>query len=186
VRIIPLVDAPPLYRLVIDQPLKLQLTLPERHRTEVKLGQLVELEVESHPNQLFKANISRINPAVDRDNRTFTVEILVPNEDRKLSSGSFAKANIVIRDDAQAITVPEEAIVTFAGISKVFVLEGEKVRPVTIKPGASKIITEGNRQRTWVQIEGAIKPGMTLVTSGFTRLADGITVKVRSAAEKQS
>ena len=55
VRIIPLVDAPPLFRLVIDRPLKLQVTLAERHLSVVKVGQTVELEVEAYPTEKFTA-----------------------------------------------------------------------------------------------------------------------------------
>ena len=47
VRVIPFADAPPLFRLVIDRPLKLQVTLAERHLSAVRPGQAVELEVEA-------------------------------------------------------------------------------------------------------------------------------------------
>ena len=183
VRIIPLVDAPPMFRLVIDRTLKLQLTLPERHRTEVKVGQPVELEVESYPGEIFAATVSRINPSIDRTSRTFAVEILVPNADRRLGAGSFAKANIITLENAGAITVPEEAIVNFAGISKVFLIEKDTVRSVTVRPGQASVVKEGNRQRNWVEIEGNIKPGATVVTSGFSRLADGSLAVIRTEKE---
>ncbi|WP_020473187.1 efflux RND transporter periplasmic adaptor subunit [Zavarzinella formosa] len=182
VRIIPLVDAPPMFRLVIDRPLKLQLTLPERHRTEVKLGQTVELEVESYPGEIFSAAVSRINPAIERSSRTFAVEIIVPNADRRLGAGSFAKANIITKEDAKAVTVPEEAIISFAGISRIFIMDGDKVKAVPVKTGTTTVIKEGDRQRTWVEVEGNLKPGAAVVTSGFSRLADGMTANVRTDA----
>lgn len=184
VRIIPLVDAPPMFRLVIDRPLKLQLTLPERHRTEVKLGQTVELEVESYPGEIFAASVSRINPSIDRTNRTFGIEIIVPNADRRLGAGSFAKANVITKQDSKALTVPEESIVNFAGISKVYVVEKDKVRAVNVTVGSPTVVKEaGNRQRVWVEIEGTIKPGEAVVTSGFSRLAGGSVVKIRTETE---
>src|SRR5438874_1789078 len=38
-----------LFKLVIDRPLKLQATVPERHRAEVRVGQGAEFEVEAYP-----------------------------------------------------------------------------------------------------------------------------------------
>jgi RND family efflux transporter MFP subunit len=179
VRIVPLTDAPPLFRLVIDRPLKLQVTLAERHLSEVKIGQPVELEVEAYPGETFRGTIARVNRSVDRSSRTFTVEVVVPNEDRRLSAGSFVKATIVTKTNDRAITVPEEAIVNFAGVTKVFVVDGDKVREVQLKIGVPMIITEGQRKRTWIEVEGNLPAGSKVATSGQARLADGVTVRSR-------
>jgi multidrug efflux pump subunit AcrA (membrane-fusion protein) len=182
VRIIPLVDAPPLLRLVLDRPLRLQVTIPERHKAEVKVGQDVELEVESHPKERFAAKVARVNPAVDRASRTFMVEMLVPNADRKLSAGSFTRATIVTQVDDPAPTVPEEALVNYAGVTKVFVLLDGKAKEVMVKTGASVVATDGKRKRTWVEVvgeSGELPAAAKVVTSGFARLADGVAAKVR-------
>jgi RND family efflux transporter MFP subunit len=179
VRIIPLVDAPPLFRLVIDRPLKLQVTLAERHLSAVQLGQTVELEVEAYPTEKFIGKVCRVNRSVDRSSRTFMAEVVVPNEDRRLSAGSFVKATILTKTDDQARTVPEEAIINFAGVTKVFVADGDKVREVPVKLGVSVIVTEGKRQRTWIEVDGNLPPGSKVVTSGQSRLADGVAVRVR-------
>jgi len=179
VRIIPLADAPPLFRLVIDRPLKLQLTLPERHLSEVQTGQTVELAVETFRKEQFHGTISRVNRTVDRSSRTFTVEVVVPNADRRLSAGSFAKATIVMNTDDQASTVPEEALVHFAGVTKVFVVADGKVREVPVRTGVSVEATDGKKKRTWIEVEGELPAGSKVVTSGQSRLADGVAVKVR-------
>jgi membrane fusion protein, multidrug efflux system len=179
VRIIPLADAPPLFRLVIDRPLKLQLTLPERHLSEVQTGQTVELEVEAYRNERFQGTISRVNRTVDRPSRTFAVEVVVPNADRRLSAGSFAKATILTKIDDQAPTVPEEALVNFAGVTKVFVVADGKVHEVPLRTGVSVAATDGQRKRTWVEVEGELPVGAKVVTSGQSRLAEGVSVRVR-------
>ena len=179
VRIIPFADAPPLFRLVIDRPLKLQLTLPERHLAEVQIGQTVELEVEAFPKERFQGTVSRVNRTVDRSSRTFTVEVVVPNADRRLSAGSFVKAIIVTQVDNKARTVPEESLVQFAGVTKVFVLGDGKVRAVPVKSGVPVIVPEGNRHRTWVEVDGDLPADAKVVTSGQSRLADGVGVRIR-------
>lgn len=171
VRIIPLTDAPPLFRLVIDQPLKLQLTLAERHLAEVKVGLSVELDIDAYETERFTGTISRINRTVERSSRTFSVEIVVPNADRRLSAGSFVKATIVTKVEDRAKTVPEESLVQFAGVTKVFVLEGAKIREIVVKTGIAMIVPEASRNRTWLEVEGDLPDGAQVVTSGQTRLA---------------
>ncbi len=179
VRIIPLVDAPPLFRFVLDRPLRLQVTLPERHKAEVAVGQAVELEVESHAKERFAAKVSRVNPAVDRSSRTFMVEMLVPNADRKLSAGSFTRATIVTKVDDTAPTVPEEAVIQFAGVTKVFTVVDGKAKELIVKTGATIVTNDGKRKRTWIEIDAPLPAGTKVVTSGFSRIADGAAVRVR-------
>jgi RND family efflux transporter MFP subunit len=171
-----------MFKLAVDRPLKLQVTIPERYRPEVKLGQDVELQVEAYPGERFGGTLARINPSVDRASRTFQAEVHVPNADRRLSAGSFARADILTRIDPQARTVPEEAVVSFAGVTKVFVVHDGRVREVHVRTGGSLIADGPGGRRTWVELEGAaseLAPGTLAVTSGQSHLADGAAVRVR-------
>lgn len=173
----------PLFRLVIDRPLKLVANVPERHQGEVKVGQVARIRVEAYPGEEFVGKVERLNPAVDRESRTFRVEILVPNEDRRLAAGSFARAEILTHVDDAAPTVPEEAIVAFAGVTKVFVVEGERAKEVqVVRRGQVLVEGPGDRPRAWVEIEGPLSHGAQIVTSGQSKLVEGSLVRVRGAA----
>jgi RND family efflux transporter MFP subunit len=172
-------DTSTLFRLVIDRPLKLQATVPERHRGEVKVGQAAELAVEAYPGEAFAGTVARVNPTVDRASRTFQVEVHVPNPDRRLSPGSFAKVTIRTKTDPAAPTVPEEALVRFAGVTKVFTVRDGAAVAVPVRAGAGLTVNEGGRSRTWVEVEGELPAGAAVVTSGQTKLADGTAVTVR-------
>jgi len=169
-----------LFELVVDRPLKLKATVPERHRSELTVGQQADVRVEYFPGQPFRGEVSRVSPAVDRASRTFQVEILVPNQDRRLSAGSFAQATICTSTDTSAATVPEEAIVTFAGVTKLFVVEGDKVRDV---PVAVRQSLKLPGQQSWVEVSGELDGSMEVVTSGQSQLSDSATVKIRSRNE---
>jgi multidrug efflux pump subunit AcrA (membrane-fusion protein) len=186
-----------LFKLVIDRPLKLQAAVPERHRGEVRVGMSAELTVEAYPSQTFAGTVARVSPMVDRASRTFQVEIHVPNADRRLSAGSFAKAAILTRIDEKARTVPEEALVSFAGVTKVFVVKDGVAHEVPVKAGVSIDVPSEPRvsaaeprasarggARTWVEIEGELPLGTLIVTAGQTQLADGTAVRVREGAGK--
>jgi multidrug efflux pump subunit AcrA (membrane-fusion protein) len=167
------------YRLVVDDYLKLGATVPERYLDEVKIGQEVDIEVEAHRGRVFKGLVIRINPTVEPANRTFQILIGVPNPDRKLRAGSFAKAAIATRVDPAAITVPEESIVSFAGVTKIFVARDGKAREVQVTPGIRVDVSKGIRDAGWVEVTGNVKPGEAIVTTGQSQLSDGKPLRIR-------
>lgn len=158
-------------RLVIDQVLKLRVQLPERHTAEVKQGMHANVYTAAYPKP-FLGKVTRISPVVDPVNRTFEVEILIDNADRRLKPGSFAKALIATRVDRDAVTVPLEAISYFAGITKIFVVDGHQVRTVQVQLG--------EQSTTWVEIrEPALPKNVQVVVSGWSKLVDGSTIRIR-------
>jgi multidrug efflux pump subunit AcrA (membrane-fusion protein) len=170
-----------LFKLIVDRSLKLQAAIPDRHRGEVRVGQEVFLEVESYPGERFVGRLARLNSAVDRASRTFQVEVHVDNSDRRLSAGSFAKAAIQTRVDANARIVPEESVVSFAGVTKVFVDRNGRAAAVPVRVGVAVPLKEAGGSRTWVEVEGDVADGSPVVTSGQSQLAEGTTLRVRSA-----
>jgi RND family efflux transporter MFP subunit len=159
-------------KLVIDRTLKLRMPVPERYGAEVRLGQKAEVRTAALPRALA-GSVMRINPTVDPATRTFEVEIQIPNPSGELKPGSFAKAAILTRLDAEAVTVPLSALVNFAGITKVFVAENGRAKEVQVSPGTQT--TE------WVEIASPALPrGTRVITSGQSVLADGSAVTPRA------
>jgi len=170
-----------LFRLVVDRPLKLQAPVPERHASEINVGQSVELVAECVPGEKLQAAVARVNPSVDRASRTFQVEIHVPNADRRLRAGSFARASILTRIDPQARTVPEEALVRLAGVTKVFTIRDGKAHEVPVVAG----VNGSEKGRAWVEItEGDLPADAAVVTSGQSQLSEGTAVRLKDAAAK--
>lgn len=164
-----------LCKLVIDGTLKVRLPVPERHGGEVKLGQKAEVRTAAFPRP-FAGSVTRIGPSVDPLTRTFEVEIQVPNPDRRLKPGNFAKVAVLTRLDPDVVTVPLSAVVNFAGINKVFLAADGRATSVSVTLGA--------QSGDWVEIASpALPAGAKVVTSGQTLLADGSAVEVREAKE---
>lgn len=159
------------YRLVTDHVLKLRVAVPERYTPDVRTGLPVEVRVEAYPGAVFPGTVSRVFPTVDAENRTFVTEVEVPNCARKLKAGGFANAEVLVRTDASVLTVPPEAVVTFAGVTKVYVAEGDVAKGIEVEVGA--------RDKEWVEVRGALKPDAKVITSGQTQLADGSPIRIR-------
>lgn len=165
----------PVYELIVDDVLKLRVLVPERYMSHVKLGLDVEIRVEAFPSEVFPGKVVRINPTIDRVNRSFAVEAHVPNSEHRLKAGGFAKAEVIVGTDDSAVTVPVEAVTRFAGVSKVFRIHDNKAQEVELSMG-----TQGPG---WVEAITGLSAGDVIVTSGQTRLANGTEVTIRDSAE---
>jgi membrane fusion protein, multidrug efflux system len=161
----------PVVQLVIEDPLRLWADVPERFSAEVRVGQPVRVATASRPGETFEGKVARINPTIDPVSRTFQVEATIPNPDGLLRPGGFAKAQIVTRRDAEAAVVPTEAVYRFAGVTQVFVVQGDKARAIPV--------TTDLEGRGWVEVHGDLPATAQVVTTGQTQLADGTLVVVR-------
>jgi len=162
----------PLLSLVAMQALKLQGEVPERFGPLVRVGNPVQAEVEAYPGRSFTGRISRVSPSVDVETRTFTVEASIPNPGGALKPGSFAKAALITGTDTAVPFVPEDAVASFAGIVKIFVIADGKADERRIKTG--------QRLDGWAEILEGVKVGETVATSNLSQLATGTAVQVRS------
>lgn len=160
--------------LVVEDPLRLWGSVPERYSAQVQVGQDVRVRVPAYDRD-FPGRVARINPSVDPVSRTFQVEVAVPNAEGQLRPGGFAKASIVIQRDDQALVVARGAIGRFAGVTKIFVLEGEGTRAQV----RSIPVTTGQEGDRWVEVRGELQAGQRVADSGLTQLADGTAVVVR-------
>lgn len=132
----------PIVKLVKTDPLRLRLEVPERESVQIRAGQLVRLLVEGDTN-VYTGNIARLSPALDEQSRMLLVEADVPSRG-SLRPGLFARARIVVNEHEQVVSVPTNAIVTFAGLEKV----------VLVKKGQAleQVVTTGRRELSWVEI----------------------------------
>jgi multidrug efflux pump subunit AcrA (membrane-fusion protein) len=161
-------------QLIMDNPLRMWVNVPERYSPQARTGLEVRLTVSSHPGRTFSGTVTWINPSIDPDSRTFQAEVAVPNDERILRPGGFVKASVVTSAGSEKTIVPVEAIVQFAGVTKLFVVRDDKAHAVPVEMG-----TEGNG---WVEVYGDVPVDAQVVISGQTQLADGTPVVVRQAA----
>src|SRR6185503_16689077 len=124
----------PVVTLVRTHPLRLQLAVPERAAGRVRTGQPVRVIVEGDPRS-YGGRVARVSPAIAQDDRTLKVEAEVPNPDGALRAGSFVDAEIVTAEARPVVLVPASAVVAFAGIEKVIVVEDGKAVEKRVRSG---------------------------------------------------
>lgn len=162
----------PLFDLVADDPLKMRGDVPERFAQEIAVGQPVQIKVDAYPDVVFEGRLARVSPAANAENRSITVEAEVPNPERRLKAGFFANANIVTHAADQALVVPETAVITFAGVTKLFVVRDDIAHERHVRVGTRD--PDG-----LVEVFEGLQPDEQVATSGLAKLEDGMTVTVR-------
>jgi RND family efflux transporter MFP subunit len=160
----------PLLYLVMSDPLKLQGTVPERFAPEIKVEQPVDVQVEAFAQRTFPGVVQRVSPAVDVQTRSLALEAKVPNLDGLLKPGFFAKGLIVTGMNPQAVFAPEDAVYSFVGITKAFV-----VRDGTVE---ERLLKTGTRTGGLVEVTEGLQPGEVVATSGLAHLYQGAKVQV--------
>jgi len=143
----------PVVNIVKMDPLRLRAEIPERESKSVHSGQNVRVTVEGDTN-VYLGQIMRLSPVIAEQNRILVVEADVRNNG-KLRPGSFAHAEIVTNGAKMAVTVPNNAIVTFAGIEKVIVVQNGKA--------LEKPITTGRRSPEVTEIISGISVGEKVI-----------------------
>jgi RND family efflux transporter MFP subunit len=145
----------PVFGLVRVHPLRLRVAVPERDAPSVRVGQAVRVLLEGDP-AVHAGRVARLSPSIQEQNRTLIVEAEVANRDGRLRPGSFARAEIVVEADRTAVMVPVSAVVTFAGLEKVFVAKDGKA--------VEQRIRTGRRSGDRVEILEGIAAGEPVVT----------------------
>ncbi|MBL8188171.1 MAG: efflux RND transporter periplasmic adaptor subunit [Acidobacteria bacterium] len=157
----------PVLTIVRLHPLRLRVELPERDARGIRQGQPVRVTVEGEEGE-YSGRVARLSPAFQEQSRTLIIEAEVDNQNGRLRPGSFVKVEIETVSTDDVVMVPSLAIVTFAGIQKVF----------TVKDGKAveKNVIVGRRANDWVVVEGVDASTPVVIAPGT--LAPGQPVKI--------
>jgi len=101
---LPLVRVSDNYRLRLDFPVTVDYV------PAVKVGDSVEVRVDSLKGKTFTGKIARFTHDVDESTRTMTTEIEVANPDLELMPGMYATVVLKVAKHLQALAVPTEAV----------------------------------------------------------------------------
>ncbi|HET9215927.1 MAG TPA: efflux RND transporter periplasmic adaptor subunit [Terriglobia bacterium] len=120
--------------LVQMSPLRLRTEVPERDAQNIRIGMMVRVAVEGAAGT-HQGRVVRLSPAIDEANRTLLVETEVANASHSLRPGTFARAEIVASSSQRALMVPAAAVVTFAGIDRVFIVQDGQAVEKRVRTG---------------------------------------------------
>ncbi|MBO5833316.1 MAG: efflux RND transporter periplasmic adaptor subunit [Alistipes sp.] len=161
---------PILHIMQIDK-LKVMANVSEQYYPVVKVGQKVDINVDIFPGETFEGKVTRINPALDAQTRTFGVEITIPNSNERLRPGMYARATFNM-GTTTGVMVDDVAVQKQAGSSERYVY--------VIKDGVAefRFVRDGRRVGNKINIIEGLEPGEQVATTSFIRLTNGKKVEI--------
>jgi len=160
------------------QPILVRFAVPERDFEEMRAraGLDQPLPVRVTPNGADSARritgtLTFVDNQVDRATGSVLLKARVANADRALWPGQFVTVALELSVDADAVTIPSEAVVTTGTGTFVYVKEGDKAKRMPVKVGRAA----GTR----VKIDSGLVGGESVIVEGQARLRDGATVQLR-------
>lgn len=123
----------------------------------IRVGQIADVSLSYLPNEIFKAKLEFIYPAVDAQTRTVKVRFQIDNQSEKFKPGMYANIELKI-PLGKHLVVPKDAILLTGERAVVFIYHGDgkiEWRNVTLGVRAGNII----------EIKKGIQEGEQVITS---------------------
>ncbi|MBI5386472.1 MAG: efflux RND transporter periplasmic adaptor subunit [Verrucomicrobia bacterium] len=143
--------------------MKLNVKIHESHIVQVRPGQPAYVVLDSMPDQRFNGAVNRVAPLPDSSSRwgnpnlkVYATEIVVTDNLPNVKPGVSARAEVVITNLPNVLTVPIQAVTTRKGKQVVF-LEGAPQRPVPV--------TVGMYNTRFIEIPSGLKEGDRVLLS---------------------
>lgn len=160
----------PVLTLVRQHPLRIRLEIPERQALKVRVGQSIDVRLESTA-KTRTGRVVRLSPVLETQSRSLSIEGEIPNQDGILRPGSFVEGVVTVNAGALGLAVPANALLSFAGTERVFVANKGLLEERIVKTGRR---LDGGR----VEILSGLAPGDALVLNSTDRMTAGRRVAV--------
>ena len=163
--------ASPIFTVQQIVPVKILVGISEADYTKVKKGDKVILTVDALPGKTYSGTIRRIYPTIDPLTHTVNIEVQVPNQNRELRPGMYAKVNVTF-GHSYNIVVPDAAVVRLQGSGQrnVFVVENGTA--------VQREVSLGRHFDGQYEILSGIEEGEQIVVKGGSALRNGAAVEV--------
>jgi RND family efflux transporter MFP subunit len=152
--------------------LKAMINVSEKYYPLIEEGNVIDLYTSTFPDQAFAGKIERKYPTIDPVTHTFKIEVKIPNGNRKLRPGMFARTELKL-GESSAIVAPAIAVLQQEGTNNryVFIHKNGVAQRVNVKPG--------DRFNENIEvISDELKEGDQLIVAGQAVLMDQSKVKV--------
>lgn len=175
-------------------------TLPEQSFSRISQGQKVEVRADAFPDEVFRGEVTGIEPVVDAASRMVKVRATIDNPQLKLRPGFFANVRLILPERPDVVTVPQTAITFSLYGDTVFVIREKQAEAGQQQPAAGDgapgqapagpqlaveqvFVRVGQRQGNLAEIVEGVKPGDQVVTSGQLKLQNGFPVVIDNSVD---
>jgi len=164
----------PVARLVDLDPIRVVAGVPERYAADIRVGEGATLEFEALDDAPYSARIRYVGATVNLENRTFPIEVWLPNPNGIVKPQMVANMAVTRSTVEGAIVVPQDALIRVENGYVVYVAAD---RGGTIVAEARDVVL-GPARRNLVVIEDGLHAGDRLIVVGHKEVEDGDRIRI--------
>jgi HlyD family secretion protein len=165
-----------------------EIMVHESYLKKISVGMPTVITVDALQGKKYYGTIQQIAPLPDArsmwmnpDLKLYTTKVAIDSEDLSLRSGMSCQAEIIVEQHKEAFYVPLQAVIRVGQNPTVYVKNGKKFEPRTVKVGLdnNKVIhiLEGLKDGDIVQLNPPLKAA-AVYTKTESDLSDGMQEKI--------
>lgn len=135
----------------------------------VKIGQKAEVRAEAYPDRVFEGTVTRVVQALNRQTRTMTVEVDLPNQDHLLKGGMFARVEVMVGTHQNAVQIPADALTRLDELQYIYIVKDGKALQIPVEIG--------DRIGARIEITKGLTGSEQVIVSGKDLVSDGTPVE---------
>lgn len=165
-----------LMRIVSLKNMYVKASIPENYIGTIRQGTKVNVEFPSL-GQIIEGKVRQVSNFINPNNRTFEVEIAIPNKGQMIKPNLIANLEINDYSNDHAIIIPDNVIQENANGEKfVYIInttENSEAKVVKTK------IETGKSYGGFIEVLNGLKAGQAIVKDGAITMRDGLNVKIQ-------
>lgn len=169
----------PVARIVDGRRLEIAGGVPERFAAQVAPGDSAQITFDVLPGRTFGGTINYVGAAVDRQSRTFPIEIAMDNPDGAVKPYMIANVRVIIGREEDAIVVPREVLLRTEMGQQAVVVESRDGEDVAVL----RDVVLGTANQNDVVVTAGLQPGDRLVVRGQQLVDPGDRVRIVGGSE---
>lgn len=160
-----------LMRIVNLNNMFVSTAVPESYIGKLKVGTVVNVYLASL-GKTYVGKIRQVASNINPNNRSFGIEVSIPNAENLLRPNQVAKLKIIDYNNANAVVVPSN-VIQVDGNGDQFVFEATSIKD---KTGIAKkvIVKVGKTSENFTEILGGLEPKTVVVSDGVNTVSEGM------------
>ncbi|MEO1054986.1 MAG: efflux RND transporter periplasmic adaptor subunit, partial [Bacteroidota bacterium] len=168
------------FRIVNLSDMFIEVNVPETYIANITAGKTVKVYFPVL-NDTIESKVRQTGNFINPNNRSFTVEIPVPNRNGKIKPNLTAKVQINDYVNESAILVPQSVISENAD-GEQYAYVAKDIDNQNIGLASKNIIKTGKTQGDYVEVLSGIASGDNIIEEGARSVKDGQQVKILKAS----
>ena len=165
----------PILEIVNLSEMKIYADVSEKYLANIIEGDTTIVSFPSLPAIEIEVPVYRVGNVIDRNSRTFTIELKIKNPNNQLKPNLMARVMLNDFSSDSALVVPSGIIKKDIQGSYLYVVDNTGEKLVAQKA----YINTGLSYKDKTMITGGIEEGDKIIIAGYTEVSDGVKINIK-------